>query len=401
MVKKYTSVILFVVSTVIFFVTNVFASGLSDLITTLYGGKGIPVTRVFETVTGDETEKVQVPIDSLNEIHNLNLVLNTERGDLPVSSTGGGFTFQYDSELEVFTRTTDSLGPIFAERAPTLGKGKLNLGFSYTYINFTTLEGRDLDDLESIVILDKKQKDKNLLQLDFDVNIKSNLFSFYGTYGITDHWDISILVPVLQTQLDVDSTAKILNRKSKKIDGGRRSYRLGSGDTMSDSVSGAATGLGDIFLRSKYNLFTSEWVDFTAALDINLPTGDEDELLGTGRTSIQPFLVFSKSINHFTPHLNLGYDFNSGEEGQDRFVYTAGTDYAFGRGNNHFSIALDIIGRHKIEKADIGNDIVDFSTGFKWSPRSGMLVFFNIQTPLNDEGLRADWIPTVGYELNF
>lgn len=170
---------------------------------------------------------------------------------------------------------------------------------------------------------------------------------------------------------------------------------------MSDEVSGAATGIGDIILRSKYNLFTSPWVDFSTALDIELPTGDEDDLLGTGRTSIKPFLIFSKSMRRFTPHLNFGYEYNSGNEGQDRIVYTAGTDYAFGRGNNHFSIALDIIGRHKIEKADIGNDIVDFSTGFKWSPRSGTLVFFNVQTPLNDEGLRADWIPTVGYELNF
>ena len=51
-----------------------------------------------------------------------------------------------------------------------------------------------------------------MLQLDFDVNVKTNLFSFYGTYGITDRWDISMLVPILQVQFDVDSTASILNR---------------------------------------------------------------------------------------------------------------------------------------------------------------------------------------------
>ncbi|GAN33542.1 MAG: hypothetical protein DYG83_09600 [Candidatus Brocadia sp. AMX2] len=406
MVTRFLLIIFVTLLIVTRFVTISLAKSLSDVITTLYSGNGIPVTKVFEKErdTGgiDVVTTVQVPLDSISEIQGLNSVLNTEKGEFPVSSTSGGFTFQYDSELEVFTRTTDSLGPIFAERAPTLGKGKLNFGFSYTYIHFSTLEGRDLDNLESIVLLDEKQKDKNLLQLDFDVDVKTNLFSFYGTYGITDRWDVSMLVPVMQIQLDVDSTAKILNRTRKKgITGKTLGYSLDSGETMSDEVSGASTGLGDIFLRSKYNLVTSKWIDFSTALDLKLPTGDDDELLGTGRTSVKPFIILSKNINHFTPHFNLGYEFNSGTEGHDRIVYTGGTDYAFSMENNHFSVAVDIIGRHKTERSDIGNDIVDFSTGFKWSPRMGMLVFFNIQTPLNDDGLRADWIPTIGYELNF
>lgn len=406
MVTRYLLIIFVTLFIVTRFVTIGSANSLSDLISTLYGGNGIPVTKVSEMERAmggvDVVTTVLVPLDSILEIQYLNSALNTEKGEFPVSSTGGGFTFQYDSKLEVFTRTTDSLGPIFAERAPTLGKGKLNFGFSYTYINFSTLEGKDLNNLESTILLDENQKDKNLLHLDFDVDVKSNLFSFYATYGITDRWDISILVPVMQIQVDVKSTAKIVNRTLEKgVSGEILGYSLGSGETMSDAVSGASTGLGDIFLRNKYNLLTSRWIDFSTALDVKLPTGDEDELLGTGRTSIKPFLIFSKNIGHFTPHLNLGYEFNSGSEGHDRIVYAAGTDYAFSRGNNHFSVAVDIIGRHKTEKSDIGNDIVDFSTGLNWSPRTGMLVFFNIQTPLNDDGLRADWIPTVGYELNF
>lgn len=231
MVTRFLLIIFVTLLIVTRFVTISLAKSLSDVITTLYSGNGIPVTKVFEKErdTGgiDVVTTVQVPLDSISEIQGLNSVLNTEKGEFPVSSTSGGFTFQYDSELEVFTRTTDSLGPIFAERAPTLGKGKLNFGFSYTYIHFSTLEGRDLDNLESIVLLDEKQKDKNLLQLDFDVDVKTNLFSFYGTYGITDRWDVSMLVPVMQIQLDVDSTAKILNRTRKKgITGKTLGYSL-------------------------------------------------------------------------------------------------------------------------------------------------------------------------------
>ncbi len=406
MIIRYILIISIVLFTVPHLITHCLATDLSNLITTLYGGSGVPVTKVFEKEkpTGgiDVVTTVTVPLDSFLEIQNLNSELNTEKGAFPVSSTGGGFTFQYDSELEVFTRTTDSLGPIFAERASTLGKGKINFGFSYTYINYSTLQGEDLHNLESVVPLDEEQKNNNLLQMDFDVNIETNLFSFYGTYGITDKWDVSILIPVMQVQLDVSSTAKILNQTKEKGSGGKTlGYSFDSGETISDSVSGASTGIGDILLRSKYNLFTSTWIDLAPALDVKLQTGDDDELLGTGRTSIKPFAILSKNINRFTPHLNLGYEFNSGSEGQDRIVYISGSDYGFGKGKHHFSVALDIVGSHKVEESAIGNDVVDFSTGFKWSPRLGMLVFLNVQTPINDDGLRADWTPTAGYELNF
>lgn len=404
---RYSIIILFTLITFALFTNKSFCDSLSDLLTSLYGGNGIPVTRVSEKQDAsgnivDVKTSVPVPLDSFQEIQTLNSELNTGKGSFPVSSTGGGFTFQYDSTLEVFTRTTDSLGPIFAERAPTLGKGKLNFGFSYTYIHFSTLEGDDLGNLTSVMPLDEKQKNKNLLYAEFDVDVESNLFSFYGTYGITDRWDISILVPVLQVQLDIDSTSRILNQTKKKGATGKTlGYSFNSQDSVSDSVSGASTGLGDIFLRNKYQLITSQWIDFTPALDIKLQTGDDNEFLGTGRTSIKPFLIFSKNISHFTPHLNLGYEINSGSNGEDRLVYAAGADYAFSRENNYFSVAMDILGNHKIENRDVGNDIVDFSIGFKWSPRPGMLVYANVLTPLNEDGIRADWIPTVGYELNF
>ena len=185
MITRYILSIFTVLLTVVFFIDYSLASNLSNLITSLYGGDGVPVKKVFEKERPsggiDVVTTVQVPLDSFLEIQDLNSELNSEKGSFPVSSTGGGFTFQYDSELEVFTRTTDSLGPVFAERATTLGKRKINFGFSYTYIDYSKLQGKDLHNLKSIVFLDKKQKDKNLLQLDFDVNVKSNLFSFYGT----------------------------------------------------------------------------------------------------------------------------------------------------------------------------------------------------------------------------
>src|SRR5262249_11539267 len=50
--------------------------------------------------------------------------LASQLNSFPLASSGGGFTYRLDPELGVLVRTTDSFGPIFAERAETIGKGR-------------------------------------------------------------------------------------------------------------------------------------------------------------------------------------------------------------------------------------------------------------------------------------
>src|SRR6266542_1750085 len=59
-----------------------------------------------------------VPLEQLND--QLAIQLST----FPLASSAGGFTYQLDPALGVFTRTTDSFGPIYADRADTIGKGR-------------------------------------------------------------------------------------------------------------------------------------------------------------------------------------------------------------------------------------------------------------------------------------
>jgi hypothetical protein len=62
----------------------------------------------------------------------------------------GGFTFALDPALGTFVRTTESLGPLFAERAPTLGRGKLNVNVSFTFFEYDEFNGEDLDNLSVV-----------------------------------------------------------------------------------------------------------------------------------------------------------------------------------------------------------------------------------------------------------
>src|SRR4029077_5300559 len=90
------------------------AADLSDLISGLYGGNGITLANN----TGHEAHFAQESGDALNQ---LNRQLGSGFGVIPFSSSAGNFAFGFNSELGTFVNTTDTLGPIFAERAPTVG----------------------------------------------------------------------------------------------------------------------------------------------------------------------------------------------------------------------------------------------------------------------------------------
>src|SRR5437867_5054778 len=60
-----------------------------------------------------------------------NSAVGTQSTLLPLSSPSSGLTFTWDPAAKVFTSSTESLGPILGERAETIGKYKLYVGFSY------------------------------------------------------------------------------------------------------------------------------------------------------------------------------------------------------------------------------------------------------------------------------
>ena len=71
--------------------------------------------------------------------------INVSVSSIPISATSGGSTFRFVGGAPV--RSTVSAGPIFAERAQTLGRGRFLLGANTTGISFSTVRGVDLDDI--------------------------------------------------------------------------------------------------------------------------------------------------------------------------------------------------------------------------------------------------------------
>src|SRR5262249_29555154 len=79
-----------------------------------------------------------------------NVALASQLTSLPVPSPASGFSYTFDASLGLFSRTTDSFGPILTDRADTAGKKKLSAGVSYQHFGFDTIEGVPLDDIPAV-----------------------------------------------------------------------------------------------------------------------------------------------------------------------------------------------------------------------------------------------------------
>jgi hypothetical protein len=288
----------------------------------------------------------------------LNRGIAAQLATFPVGSSSGGFSYTFDPALGVFSRSTDSFGPIFAERANTAGKGKFSFGFNATYTTFDAFEGESLRDGDITLFLTHADLNRDGDHLDFffegDV-IQANLFldikaytaSMFANYGVTDRLDVGLALPYLRIEMD----ARIHERIQKLSTGDEpfvfHIFQNGTDDN--DIVSSAsAEGFGDLVLRAKYRLRKStEGGGLAAGLDLRLPTADETELLGSGATQAKLYLIASGSGKRLSPHVNIGYTFSRGGSAvtgplPDEINYTAGFDAALHR---RITFTADIIGR--------------------------------------------------------
>jgi hypothetical protein len=79
--------------------------------------------------------------------------------------------------------------------------------------------------------------------------------------------------------------------------------------------SGQASGIGDIVLRTKYHLLRRGNGGLAAAVDLRLPTGNKDELLGAGGVQGKFLLIASSERGRFGQHVNIGYTMAGGRVG--------------------------------------------------------------------------------------
>ena len=293
----------------------------------------------------------------------INDAVGIQVSQLPLASPSSGISFIYDTALKTFTPSTDeSLGPILGERASTIGRNKLFVGFSYQYFNFSSVDGHDLNNIpavfqhESVPVpngdslpacsnqtalpMTEPCVVRDFIQTTTSISLKVNQYSIYATYGITRHMDISVAIPILNVRMGVVSNATIISNSVAPTANGFPSniYHqfnpnlqqcAGTPATVAClnatfNNSGTATGIGDVTFRYKYKVYDGERAGFAFGADFRVPTGDAQNFLGSGSTGVKPFGVFSYR-SRVSPHAEVGYEVNGGSILAGDFIGSSAT----------------------------------------------------------------------------
>jgi hypothetical protein len=353
---------------------------------------------------------------------------NTAARSIPVVSASAGFTYAYNAELEVFERSSQTLGPIYLERPDTLGRHKFNVNVSYQYVKFDSYDGDDIDSLASPYPIVTNVRSggvvtqANATRLVYDLGLNNNVVALSGTFGVLDDLDVNILLPLIQTSFDTGVDALIT--KTAPPGGAFSPCVTGCGPRTSN-LDGSAFGVGDILLRAKYLLSRQEQLRAALGLQLRLPSGDEEDFQGVGAFEISPaFYVSTLLAGRISPQANLAIDIDTEAVSQSQARYGIGVDADV---LPRLGLSLAFLGRSEFSESaspsetsflhlvngvpreepllglDFGRkDYFDLSFGLRAVVWGEVMVFVNGLYALNDQGLRNDTIiPLIGVEGTF
>ena len=92
----------------------------------------------YGSLSGDA---LTIYTSQVNLAAELNRQIGSQLSTFPLGSSAGGFSFTLDPTLGTFSRSTDSFGPLFAQRAYTVGRNRFSLGMNYLRRTFDSYRG--------------------------------------------------------------------------------------------------------------------------------------------------------------------------------------------------------------------------------------------------------------------
>ena len=387
-----------------------------------------------------------------SDIQGFNTTLARVISQLPVAVPVSGLALTLDRSTGVYTLSSD-LGGVLTERGSTLGKNKLFLGFTYQHFAFDSIDGTKLTNIPTVSALNLGSGNSTFLASTNSLHATIDQYTVVAAFCVSDRMDISITLPIDNVSLSGTAT-----HNSEGTNNG------GAVTTLPDrSISGAASGVGDLFFNGKYGIVKGERSQLAAGLEVRFATGNEYNLLGSGAFGIKPYIVYSRLGKRFHPHATFGYQWNAqsvlnldsdvDKNGNlvqpgaslrlpDSLVYTGGIDYSVMR---HVTLVGDFLGQHyfdapavtraalasnapgspgfvlgigpscpntscnkltgTVSTVGVNNhssfDEDNLAVGIKVNPFGRLLVSANVLIKLNDSGLRANYVPLVGISYKF
>lgn len=370
----------------------------------------------------------------------IDIGIATQVSQLPLASASAGTVEVYKAGVP---ETFNNLGPILTDRAQTVGRHRFFLGTSASQFVFTDIDGTSLNKLPfawsatayvpgtSIVATNTYTTEQTLL------HFKIDQFIAVATYGFTNRFDLSAIVPAEIVSLSAstyNSNSYIVNANGALV--------LGPYSNTPTYASGSASGLGDVTINAKQSLWSGEHATVSAAMSVRIPTGDDRNYLGSGSWGFNPYVVYSY-LAKVSPHARIGYQWNTTTELNPSYVtssstgaltyngnlslpggaqYDVGADWAAAK---HLTIAGDLLGSQflntprlipttttistttstiSLNTSVTGNSsytINNASVGFKVNPFRDLVLAANVLIQVNNNGLRSRPTPLVGISYKF
>jgi hypothetical protein len=267
----------------------------------------------------------------------------------------------------------------------------------------------------------------DLIEADLHLDLKSSTSTIFANYGITNALDVAVSVPIQHVSMDSTINARILRLATSGL--AIHTFPDG-GDTASYHASGSASGIGDILVRGKYRFLSAAGGGLAAGVDLRLPTGDADNLLGTGAVGATFSLIGSTSSGALAPHFNVSYSASGDSDVvniANEFTYKFGSEFVVAPA---VTLNADFLGRTLIDAGRLGlTDIrhtfmnqagvpgsvteseyvardgsLNLSTlavGGKFNVSGNFLINANALIALSDSGVTARITPVFGFDYTF
>ncbi|MEO5822810.1 MAG: hypothetical protein ABIT71_20075 [Vicinamibacteraceae bacterium] len=329
-------------------------------------------------------------------------LLASELTTLPPSLSSAGFSYRFNSMLGTAERSSTSFGSFFTERSLTSGKGQGALGVNVRMASYRRLDGRDLEDGRFVTTANQFRDEA----VPFDVEtltleVDSRVLTFTGSYGLTDRLDLSAALPLVELSM-----------------AGTRVNTYRGRETVQAVAEAKSRGLGDVAVRAKYAVFSNASSGLAVAGELRLPTGREQDLLGTGKTAFSALLIGSSEHGPLGYHGNLSL---SGGGLANEVSYRGAVCIS---ASDRVTLVGELVGRRYGEAGRITEIRVPHATidnvdtirlvsedsslstaavvvGAKWNLTGTWILSGHTQVPVTDRGLRSGVVTLIGLDYSF
>jgi hypothetical protein len=318
---------------------------------------------------------------------------------LPMGTSSTAFIYRLNPALGTVERATRSFGPLFSDRALTIGRHAGSVGVTFQHYRFTALDGHNLRDGSLITLANRFVDEAAPFDVDqLTLNLDADIATLSGRVGLSDFVEIGLAVPVVVL----------------RVEGARINvYR---GQTFTQAAAEATSiGFADTIVRAKVGLVRSEGRAVAVAADIRLPTGREENLLGSGDRAFRLSGIMSSERGRLSTYASGGWTFGGFAGGElnyagaiavaapDRVTWTAELLGRVAGDGRIVAVAAPHARLNGVETIRLQPDrsrlyTLSVAPGVKWNLSDTWIVSASVALPFTSGGLTTRFTPFFGVD---